>query len=628
MSLMPSSIWAPKGETGDKGPPGDKGPTGDQGPEGPIGPPGIGVPQLISDLANDTDPSKGAGMVGFKGTTLYKALGSLELSVTINSLWPSQPGLAINQVIALCESLGGGTVITPAADVTLETGVVLTRRVKFRGSGRNTSIFRWNQTGPAFKFQPAAFLAGPHSVEDFTITNVTGSPIAGSCGIEVSDTFGFGIMRISITNLDTDIKLHNRNFWTEGTVIEDVSQFHCNNGLTFIRDPSPATATDSFAYTNIRNYSTEPNPGGFCLVLGDDAVSTRMIRIYNCILHVSAWHKAGAAAVKWGANTTVNQSAGSLRSEGFDGAANLQPGLNGATNGLRQFTGEWITNDGGRTEADQLGTKRMDFRAIKFRDLGQSGPGGFQSPPKWFKCVNLTQTKGNISGSLYVSAAYGGAGSYSGNADFFFGRGGALQRPAFSVTGDAFSGTGPGTPRLCWVKETASGDEALYFYRPAFTNVAAFTYAYDAYLNGLVGNASEGIGLQELWAESVSPIGLAGTTLLYDTQGSFLAQQMYVGDEMAFAGQRHMLTINGDGVTKIFTFTHSLGTDPEFYQAVAVSSAAIAATIISQDLLPAGGSSTVLQITTNTAPPVGVGNVVFAITIGRKRFRKTQKPPT
>lgn len=579
---------------------------------------------LAANLANQVDPAKGDALIGHKGSTLAKALGSLELSVTIHAQWPAQPGLSTNAVITLCESLGGGVVMIPPGDFTYETGVNLTRRVVVRGSGKNTTLTRWGQTGPLFKFQPASFSPGSHAVEDLTVTNISGPIISGSVGFELSDTYGFGLRRISIANLDTDIRLRNRNFWTEGTIIEDFNMFHCNNGLTFARDPAPATGTDSFATTNISGYASEASAGGNCMVIGDDAISTRGIRVYNSHITAFLWHKAGAAAVKWGANATIVTTSGSVLSEGFDGAANLQPGLNLPLNGPHGFSGEWITNDGGRTAFDQF-TKRMDFRAVKFRDMGQSGSGGLQSPAKWFKCVNLTQSKGNISGSLQVSGAYGGAGSYSAVADFFFGRGGATRRPAFSVTGDAFSGTGSGTPRLVWVRDDTTLDESLWFYRPPFTNVALFSYQFDPYLEGRVGSAGEGIGLQEMWVESATPIGVAGTTVLYDTQNAFPSQQMYCGDEFVFSGQRYMLTTNGDGTTKDFFFTHGLGAAPEWYEAVAASADAVTAKIASYDL---AGGATDVRIRFAVAPVVGTGNVVISVSAGRKSWRRSQRPAT
>ena len=568
------------------------------------------------------DPALGPEIMAFRNSTLGKSLGSLSLSVTIHALWPAQPGRAINEVIQLSESLGGGTVRIPTWDGMLETTVELSRRVVLKGAGRSATLVRWGQTGPAFRFRPATFAPGPHSIEDLAITN-PGVKVEGSIGIEVSDTFGFGIRRISIISLDTDIRLLNRNSWTEGTVIEDVSQYLCTYGLTFARAAAPATATDSFAFTQVRNYSTEPSAGGFCFVLGDDTVSTRPIRIYNSVMHAAVWHKAGAAAVKWGVNTTVNQSVGSLRSEGFDGATDLQPGLNGFTNGLRQFTGEWITNDGGRTTRDQF-MKRMDFRAVKFRDLGQSGPGEFQNPGKWFKCVNLTRAKGSISGSLQITAAYGTTGSNTANAEFFFGRGGALRRPAFSATGDAFTGKGGGTPRLLWVRNDTTSDEALYFYRPPYTNLALFTYAYDSYLNGAVGNAEEGIGLQELWTESATPLGAPGTTVLYDTQGSYQTQQMYCGDEMAFSGQRLIMKASGNGFSTQFFFTHDLGVSPEYFTAVALSADAITAGISKIDTT----GDTDVRVTFKVAPVIGNANVHIAIEACRKAWTRIGRPAT
>lgn len=582
---------------------------------------------LRNDLANSTDPAKGAALVGFNryvAASVGKALGSLHLSVTTSDLWPAQPGAAINATIAACEAAGGGVVMIPEGQFTLETTVNLTPRVVLRGSGKNSTVIRWDSTGVALVFAPSVFSPGPHAIEDMSISSSNSVPVAGSCGIQVSDTYGFGIRRVAFSGLNTDIRLLNHNFWTEGTVIDDVNSYNCDNGLTFARSPEPATGTDSFAYTTIKNYASEPLASGFCMVIGDDAISTRSIQVYNAVIFASLWHKDGAAAIKWGANATVTNSAGHVRSEGFTGAANLQPGLSGANNGLRQFCGEWVTNDGGRTTSDQH-LKRMDFRAVKFRDLGQSGPGAFQSAGKWFKCINLTLAKGSISGSIRATGAYGSTRSWGGNAEFCFGRGGATQKPAFSVSGDAFSGKGGGSVRVVWARDDATGDEAMYFWRPAFCNLALFTYAYDSYLNGRPGNASppEGIGLQELWEESTSPISMAGTTILFDSLNVYQTQNMYVGPEMVFTGQRTVLSFNGDGSTKNFYFTHGLGAAPAYYSAVALSIDACNAVI--QEVV--GGTGDVV-VKFKTAPITGTGNVKIAVEAGINSWTRLGRPST
>lgn len=66
--MVSTTIWAPKGETGDKGP------DGDPGPIGPPGPPGPDTAQFALDLANKVDPLKGAHLVGYMGVTLDSIL--------------------------------------------------------------------------------------------------------------------------------------------------------------------------------------------------------------------------------------------------------------------------------------------------------------------------------------------------------------------------------------------------------------------------------------------------------------------------------------------------------------------------------------------------------------------------
>lgn len=66
--MVSTTIWAPKGETGDKGPPGDQGPVGPQGPAGPD------TAQFAADIANKVDPNKGAHLIGYKGVTLDSIL--------------------------------------------------------------------------------------------------------------------------------------------------------------------------------------------------------------------------------------------------------------------------------------------------------------------------------------------------------------------------------------------------------------------------------------------------------------------------------------------------------------------------------------------------------------------------
>lgn len=186
MSQMPSTIWAPKGETGDQGPPGNQGPQGNQGPVGPQGPAGTGVPQLIADLANQTDPLKGDKLVGhydpvapaFLKTT-SDMLNGLEVSVfrfLTPSVWAAvrafsgvmdaQPGIQL-AIDAMNANPGGGSFHLPWGLYTVWDIVTVKSKVRIRGEGRS-SVVRGE-----FASAKNRIFTTPHTVlqEDITLEN-------------------------------------------------------------------------------------------------------------------------------------------------------------------------------------------------------------------------------------------------------------------------------------------------------------------------------------------------------------------------------------------------------------------------------------------------------------------------
>lgn len=553
--------------------------------------------------------ASGSSLVGFTqnatGPLLRTAQDKMRevVSVTDYALWaPGTYAAALQAAINDVATIGRGKVMVPLKGTfPLESTVNLGRNSIVQGAGLEYTFFSWNGTGPAFNYQPAGFNPGSHALEDLS---VVGGPNAAAIGVEISDTFGFRLENVGISGFTggRGLQLHNRNFWTEGTVLLNTRIGNNKISVAFVRDPS--IATDSFGYTRFLNTSILVNGGQTGILVGDDAISTQLHTLYNAILNANIWlFENNPTGIAFGANGVISDGNGLLNGEGTSGTGGVMVVPNTLTNGFRNS--DVFVRSSPLNQTQTVQSTFRDFRYRKIRDISEQRPGQ-GTVPQWFKVARIGTVQGLFTGRVSTQSQFGQSANRSAICDFAFGVAGGSPLPQFSVSGEGFNGSGS------YASQFKMGSDAtgtyLYYRRPSFSHVCVFEYSYDWTVQETV----------ELWQTSADPSTIVGVTVTYDSFND-AAQQMFNGDEQVCTGQRTTFVTNGGSTT--YTIAHGLGVIPEWFNASALSGDATNTGILS---VSANTTNVFVQFKTTT--PVGVDNIRIFVEYGRKAYQKQFRP--
>ncbi|WP_240419094.1 hypothetical protein [Paenibacillus periandrae] len=533
-----------------------------------------------------------------------------------SALWPSNPTDAIKAVL-LSAAVEGGVVLIPAGsyDFTASGGNIdVPPNVIISGDGVGVTNLTWNGDGYLFRYWRnstvwSGAVGTSHAIIDLSIN---GGSNSNSIAIEISDTYGFKLRNLSIYGFlaGDGLVLHSRNFWVEGTTLENVSISNCKRHIVFKRQPGTSNMP-SYGYTTFRNVSLNVRDGQIGMLVGDDAYNNASHEIYNAILEVNIWTTGSSIGVGFGKNGTIRDSGGMFRCETPpEGAAftgNFIKIDYPETSGMFNFDGSVRTSH--LSNAENWKNTWRDLRYQKLRDIGEPKP-GVQNYAQWFRVCRIGTDRSLFSGRVRMTTDYGKASYRSASAEFAFGvRGNEAGgfKPIFNVDGDGFNGTGDAFANFT-VYADAGGKYWLYFRRPKYTNYCVFEYTYDLYPQGTF----------EYWDKVASPELDTSLTKVWDSL-SYSSQSSYVGDEIVFTGQRAIASVNGGNIN--YQVAHLLGVTPEWYTATALSADANSIGISS---ITADKDN--ITVAFKAATPAGSANIKFAVEWGRKQFNNRFRP--
>ncbi|MBB6674727.1 hypothetical protein [Cohnella nanjingensis] len=530
--------------------------------------------------------------------------------------WLADPTAALQSVLDSAAAKGGVVLIPAGTYSFTESGgnIDLPPNVRITGDGVGVTNLVWKGDGHLFRYwRNSATWSGAvgtsHSITDLSIN---GGDNANSIAVEVSDTYGFKLRNVSLYGFTAGdgLVLHTRNFWVEGTTLENVSISNCKRHIVFKRQPGTANM-GSYGYTTFRNVALNVRDGQIGMLVGVDVYNNALHEIYNAILEMNIWTTGNSIGVGFGQNGIIRDSSGTFRCETPPEGAPFTGSFIKVdypeTSGMTNFDGPVRTSH--LSNAENWTNTWRDLRYQKLRDIGEPKP-GVQNYAQWFRVCRIGTDKSLFSGRVRMTADYGKASYCSASAEFAFGVRGHDAggfKPTFTVDGDGFNGTGDGFAKFS-VYADASGKYWLYFRRPKYTNYCVFEYTYDLYPQGTY----------EYWEKTASPESDATLTKVWDSL-SYPAQSSYIGDEVVFSGQRAIASANGGNID--FQVAHLLGVVPEWYTATALSADANSVGISS---VTADASS--ITITFKSATPAGTGNIKFAVEWGRKQFNNRFRP--
>lgn len=532
--------------------------------------------------------------------------------------------LVIQKAVDFLGAAGGGTLLLNAgeADFTnaVNTTINLPQGVAIKGLGKHVSSVVWQKAGFFIRQALGFFTSKAGKVIGLTIKNNFGGAVGstvGAGGIQISDSFGFQLTDVGIFGFSqgTGLALINEYVWTEGVVIDDVALGSCKVDLLFGRRTGGSyTATDSFGYLTIKNLAINTSltlTEETAILVGDDSLSTTGVNIYNADFLTNIWCQNAASGIKFGSNSYIRDSMGYFRCE-TPSTATPYTGTfvvgETETAGFRNFTG--IIRQSPLSASDNPKTRVFDAKYMVFRDLGEQRNGAPQAAVQWFKCVRLN-TDGTFHCNIKMQNDFGNGSNRLSTATLDIGKRdnrGAGILPAFSVVGDgwnAVSGSNWGGRAIIGTESTG---QYLYLKRPRFTTYMGCTYGYDKARNGVY----------EYWTPCDDPLTDPDVTVNWDSLNND-SQQVYVGREMAFAGQRGIATANGGNTA--YQLPHAYGYVPEYYNVTAMSADATGVGIESIT-----ATSTDIVVTYNGPTPAGTGNIIMAFEIGAKAFNNRFRP--
>lgn len=533
-----------------------------------------------------------------------------------STLWPFDPTAAIKSVLQSATVLGGVVLIPAGTHSFTGSGgnIDLPPNVIVSGEGVGVTNLIWNGDGHLFRYWRnattwSAVVGTSHSIMDLSIN---GGNNPNSTAVEVSDTYGFKLRNISMYGFTAGdgLVLHTRNFWVEGTTLENVSISNCKRQIVFKRQPGTANMP-SYGYTTFRNVSLSVRDAQIGILIGDDTYNSAQHEVYNAILEVNIWKTGNSIGLAFGNKGTIRDSSGVFRCEqppeGQPFTGTFIQVTYPETSGFFNFDGPVRTSHLGHAESWK--NTWRDLRYQKLRDIGEPKP-GVQNYAQWFRVCRIGGDKSLFSGRVRMVTDYGKASYRSASAEFAFGARGKEVggiKPVFTVDGDGFNGTSDGYAKFSLYADTA-GQHWLYFRRPKYTNYCVFEYTYDMYPQGTF----------EYWDKVDSPEQDTTLTKVWDSISS-PSQASYIGDELVFTGQRAIATVNGGNVT--YQVAHQLGVTPEWYTATALSADANS---IGISFITADASN--ISIAFKEATPTGTGNIKLAVEWGRKQFNNRFRP--
>ncbi|TNJ65386.1 hypothetical protein FE784_15300 [Paenibacillus hemerocallicola] len=536
--------------------------------------------------------------------------------VADSAMWPSDPTAALKAVLAMASATGGQVLIPAGTYSFTATGgnIELPPNVVVSGEGVGVTSLVWNGAGHLFRYwRNSATWSGAvgtsHAIADMSIN---GGSNPDSIAVEISDTYGFKLRNVSFYGFTAGdgLVLHSRNYWVEGTTLENVSISNCKRHIVFKRQPGTASM-DSFGYTTFRNVSLNVRDDQIGILVGDDAYNDAQHEVYNAILEVNIWKTGSSIGVAFGKNGAIRDSSGIFRCEqppeGQSFTGTFIQIQHPETSGFFNFDGPVRTSH--LNHAENWKNTWRDLRYQKLRDIGEPKP-GVQNYAQWFRVCRIGEDKSLFSGRVRMVTDYGKASYRSASAEFAFGARGKEvggMKPVFTVDGDGFNGTTDAYAKFA-VYADAEGKHWLYFRRPKYTNYCVFEYTYDMYPQGTF----------EYWDKTDSPESEPSLTKVWDSV-SYPSQASYIGDEIVFTGQRAIATANGGNAS--YQVAHQLGVAPEWYMATALSADANSIGISS---VTADAGNIVIAF--KSATPAGTGNIRFAVEWGRKQFNNRFRP--
>lgn len=410
---------------------------------------------------------------------------------------------ALNDAINKVNSKGGGTVIMPPGSFSLSSTIYKPQKVTIKGTGALNTILNFTGSGIAIVYDPGSYKASGGGLVGFSIKGNPGS----EAGVEISDTYGFVLTDVQIDNFTNGVglRLHNKNAWTEGTLLDQVRINNNKVGIQFRR----TTGTESFGYTKFYNVIITTVNNGIAIEVGDSESGDKLCYIYNSVLNTVISLKTGAVGIKFGLNGWIRASNGLLASESLDNTAKPMETLGG---GFSQFTGTFKSSPSIETASSRF----TDLRFRQIRELGST-----LDKAKWYKVARIQNTPdkeksySQISGKVSAQANWGFSSFRSGIINFTFGSRGSAFKPSLTVMGDAMNGISDDYLKFRIYKD-ADGYHYLYFYQSKYSRYCTFEYTQDS--------------CEEYWAEE-DPTTNTGMTLVWDSDKvtDSKMQQMYVG---------------------------------------------------------------------------------------------------
>ena len=266
----------------------------------------------LTQLADKTSATKGAGMVGIDLTRSYAAgtIGALlrECAVNVRGAPYYAGGVAVNDATAIQAAIDdnpNGAVYIPnppdgSRDYLLTSGLTIASGSTGWVIGDDTYIEVQGDI-TAFSVTDASGVKG--GIRGIHFYNSSNTYRAGglvdfavapnSVGIKVRDSFQFKIIDCTVEQFGVGILLNNYAAWCEGTLLQNTWLRNNKTGLKCLREGS---GTDSLSHTQawgvkiqIPRDNTGGVPGNWCDGLVVDGGGVGALQIYNAFLNIHFW---------------------------------------------------------------------------------------------------------------------------------------------------------------------------------------------------------------------------------------------------------------------------------------------------------------------------------------------------
>lgn len=280
------------------------------------------------DLANASDPVKGAGMVGVDLTRNYVAgtIGALlrESAVNVRGAPYYAGGVAVNDATAIQTAIDAnpsGAIYIPnppngGRAYSLTSGLSIATAATTWIYGDETLI---NVTGDITALtvtDVAGVKGGIVGIHFYQTSNTYSSggkvdfaAAPNSIGIKCRDTFQFRIINCTVEQFGVGLLLNNYAYWCEGTYLQGVWLRNNKVGWKCLREGS---GTDSLSHTQawgVKIQIPRDNTGGvagnWCDGLVIDGGGVGALQIYNAFLNIHFWTGDAASAPYAGSGNFV-----------------------------------------------------------------------------------------------------------------------------------------------------------------------------------------------------------------------------------------------------------------------------------------------------------------------------------